>query len=80
MPLSFSKVRDLRNHFNKGHPSWAGRDGQELDPDTGRDLALSFSLDTSIDFDELRKSIDRSRSIKNSYRNRYEFFTPEKQR
>ena len=71
VPLAFNKVRDLRNNFNKGHPSWAGRDGQELDPETGRDLALSFALDSSIDFEQLRRTIDRSKSLKNAQRNRY---------
>ena len=55
----------MRNQLNKGHPSWSGRDGQELDPDTGRDLALSFPLDGSVDFEELNSNIERSRSSRN---------------
>ena len=31
VPLQFNRVRDLRNKFNKGHPAWSGRDGQDRD-------------------------------------------------
>ena len=29
-------------------PVWAGRDGQEIDPETGRDLSLSFNINRDI--------------------------------
>ena len=46
--MPFQKVRDLRNQLNKNNPVWAGRDGQEIDPETGRDLSLSFHINKEI--------------------------------
>ena len=46
--MPFERVRDLRNQLNKNNPVWAGRDGQEIDPEAGRDLSLSFSINRDI--------------------------------
>jgi len=46
--VPFERVRDLRNQLNKNNPVWAGRDGQEIDPEAGRDLSLSFSINRDI--------------------------------
>ena len=43
---------------------------KELDQECGRDLALSFGLDASVDFEHLTRQIERSKSHKESLINR----------
>ena len=70
--VPFDKVRDLRNQMNKNNPVWAGRDGQEIDSETGRDLTLSFTINKNINEHDLKKICSRSRQLKTDFINRYE--------
>lgn len=68
--VPFDKVRDLRNQMNKNNPVWAGRDGQEIDSETGRDLTLSFTINKNINEHDLKKICSRSRQLKTDFINR----------
>ena len=68
--LQFDKVRDLRNQLNKNNPVWTGRDGQEIDPESGRDLLLSFNIIKDISEIRLKNIISISKQLKTDYLNK----------
>lgn len=47
--LAFAKAGHLRNSWNEDKPVKIGRDGQEIDPNTGETLCRLFALDDSVD-------------------------------
>ena len=68
--LPFDKVRDLRNQLNKNNPVWTGRDGQEIDSESGRDLLLSFNIIKDISEIRLKNIISISKQLKTDYLNK----------
>jgi len=60
--LSFNKVSHLYNPWNEGKPVKIGRDGQELMPQVGEEVARLFPEDRTVDLTSvLRKSKEAAR-------------------
>ena len=64
--LSFNKVQHLYNPWNEGKPVKIGRDGQEIQPSVGEELARLFSEDKTVELTPiLRKSKEAARKHRN---------------
>jgi len=60
--LSFNKVQHLYNPWNEGKPVKIGRDGQEIMPRVGEEVARLFPQDRTVDLTPiLRKSKEAAR-------------------
>ncbi|XP_033831871.1 YTH domain-containing protein 1 [Periophthalmus magnuspinnatus] len=59
--LPFTKTAHLSNPWNEHKPVKIGRDGQEIQPDTGAQLCALFPLDDSVDVHSVARRIRHKR-------------------
>jgi len=51
--LSFNETIEIHNSFNFNKPIKIGRDGQEIEPESGKKLCLRFPPDTSVNLEKI---------------------------